>query len=235
MHGNHSNNIHNILPLFKYFYCLVFLNFLVLCGKFRLLRQPQEATLPIPTAIFPGVQTTVRLPVLELRVLTCAQMLMHVTAHRGWTITNTLSEPVLKTERKNPLPHWGIKSKSVLHMALCPNILPTELSRPWNAWVPMECKGLHLHIFWQNRQGKLQTGYICSALHTIKLGNSVSSPIPTCLAALPWASHLLCLILDGTLLVCCNFASHSWWNNRLQAQPSTLMLPFLWSFCGQGC
>ena len=112
-----------------------------------------------------------------------------------------------RTGESNPNQHYV--------WLFCPNALPTELSRPWNAWVPMECKGLHLDIFWQNRQGKIQIGLYLSAQHRtqgMKLGNSVSSAIPTCLAALPWASHLLYLILDGTLLVCWNFASHSWWN-----------------------
>ena len=81
----------------------------------------------------------VRLPVLELRVLTCAQMLMHVIAHRGWTITNTLSEPVLKTERKNPLPHWGIKPESVLQRLFVPTFYQLSYPSPemhgclWNA------------------------------------------------------------------------------------------------------
>ena len=80
-------------------------------------QQQQEQWYPFPSvcAVFPCVQTMVRLPVLGT-VNVPTQLLMHATAHRG--LCGHGKKMLWKlTVEKHLLPHRGLEPASVLYVA----------------------------------------------------------------------------------------------------------------------
>ena len=84
--------------------------------------------LPVCT-VFSCVQTTVY-GCQCLRFLTCAQLLVHATAHGG--CTNTVRDPACTKSwqwEKNPLLHRGLEPLSLLPLVLWSDVLPTGIAQ----------------------------------------------------------------------------------------------------------